>query len=239
MLEINHVVIHVDSNKNVDEFKHHLDNAGVPFEPTWGKKAKGFKVSNIWFGMQYFEIVNIVKSKNLWLPSWAKRHAKGERGTFCILFKIQSPISDLQKKLRDAGYRVTEPERTTFKGFLGLFEKQLPWRFCLTSKIPGTNIELGFIEYDAGAEEQIKPYLVPNGADVGLTGLSRSTIYSDQPMKTNQWIRDLQLILGEKLNLSVVEKLNNMSLSVDVKTSKSNPFSGVGISDVVLLPDYS
>jgi len=238
MLEIDHVVIHIDSSKNVDEFKHHLDNAGVPFEPAWGKKSKGFKISNIWFGMQYFEIVNIVKSKNLWLPRWAKRHAKGERGTFCILFKLQSPISDLQKKLSDGGYRVTEPERTTFKGFLGLFEKTLPWRFFLTSKIPGTNIELGFIEYDAGAEEQIKPYLVPNGSDVGLTGLSRPVIYSEDPINANQWITDLQLIIGRKISLSVVESLNHIALRINVKTSKSSPFSGVGISDVMLLPNY-
>lgn len=45
-------------------------------------------------------------------------------------------------------------------------------------KIPGTDIEIGFIEYDEGAFKKFSPYMVPNSTDVGITGVETCLILS-------------------------------------------------------------
>lgn len=236
MLEIDHIVLHADSAKDLKSFKAKLDEAGIPFEPTWGKKAKGFQISNIWFGKQYLEVVNITEAENLWQPKWAKRHSVGERGAYCIFFKLTTPISVLNQTLQNSGIIVTQPERTEFKWFAGLLTKKLPWQFCLTSKIPGTNIEVGFIEYDDGAEQKFAPYMVPNSTDIGLTGLTKPTVYSNEPNEARHWLEKLQAIIGCTVNLSIEERINQVALQLIVTTSNEYNFSGVELSDVSLNP---
>ena len=59
-----HLVVNVDSFVQEDEnFIKKVHSLGLPYEPKWGKGTKGFKVSNIWIGNEYFELVKI-KSKD-------------------------------------------------------------------------------------------------------------------------------------------------------------------------------
>lgn len=236
MLEIDHLVVHTENINSVEKLKEKLDEVGIPFEPNWGKKAKGFRVSNIWMGKQYFEVVTITDANNLWQPQWAKRFADGDRGTFCIFFKIDFPISELHAQLKDDGFSVTQPERTEFKWFFGLFKKSLPWRFFLTSRVPGTDIELGFIEYDTGAERKFAPYMVPNTREVGLKGLSSPTINSSAPGQSEIWLDRLQNVIGDTLNLSVKPQVGKTVLELNVDAIEGHEFPGVEIVDILLAP---
>lgn len=63
-MKIDHLVINV--NKEIQENKETIKNVhsiGLPYVPKCGKGTKGFKVSNIWIGKEYLELVR-VKTKD-------------------------------------------------------------------------------------------------------------------------------------------------------------------------------
>ncbi|MEJ2035873.1 MAG: hypothetical protein P8X69_07295, partial [Maritimibacter sp.] len=126
---IDHIVAHFDTAREISDLKASLDAAGIPFEPSWGKKAKGFEISNIWIGEQYFELVQIKDDNNLWQPEWATRHRAGDRGAYCLFLDVDEEIETLRARLIGAGIAAGEVQRTSFKWFFNLFEKRLPWRF--------------------------------------------------------------------------------------------------------------
>lgn len=237
MLTLDHIVVHVDSSSEIVELKSKLDSVNIPFEPDWGKKAKGFKVSNIWIGQQYFEIVDILGPDNLWQPQWSARHAKGDRGVYCLFLKTNQAIHDLYDKLSNEGIKPSKPERTRFKWMFGLLAKKLPWQFMLLPKIPGTPIELGIIQYDAGAEEKSKPYMVPNAEDRGLLGLDRAIVSSEDREVASQWLGEVSRILGQELTVAIAEKpatLQNTVMQLTPKVSPDANFSDVVISNVAI-----
>lgn len=47
----------------------------------------------------------------------------------------------------------------------------MPWRHIITPKIPGTDIEIGFIEYDPDPRDIVKRYLIPNADQNGINGI--------------------------------------------------------------------
>lgn len=62
MVRLDHFVINIDNDmKKLIELKKQIAPLGIPFEPTWGKGTKGFKVANIWIGLQYLEMVWLKK----------------------------------------------------------------------------------------------------------------------------------------------------------------------------------
>ncbi|GGX62657.1 hypothetical protein [Saccharospirillum salsuginis] len=236
MLKLDHVVLHSDGTAHVEDLKETLQSAGIPYEPSWGKKARGFRISNIWIGRQYFEIVEIHSDDNLWQPQWADRHREGERGTFCLFLKVDRNIDDVYRQLVDSGVEATAPERTRFKWLFGLLEKKLPWRFITLPKIPGTDIELGIIEYDEGAERKFEPFMVPNGTEVGLTGLSNPVIQSFHSDLAEQWLAQIQTAIGEPLPIAVVARTSDEALHLTVESSAGATFTGAAFSDVTLSP---
>ncbi len=60
-MKLDHFVINVDRKFQVDKniIKNIKDS--IPYEPKWGKGTKGFKVSNLWIGNEYLEMVHILK----------------------------------------------------------------------------------------------------------------------------------------------------------------------------------
>ena len=234
MLKLDHVVLHADGTGEIEEFKRLLDAADVPFEPSRGKKARGFRISNIWLGRQYFEIVDIQNEDNSWQPQWAERHASGDRGAYCIFFKVDRRITEMHQELTANGIRANEPERTSFRWLFGLLEKKMPWQFMLLPKIPGTGIELGFIAYDAGVENKMTPYMVPNGTDVGLSGMSGPTAYSNDPQRAQLWIEQVQSAIGDSIELMVDRRNTDLSLRIAVNTDPGRVFDSVRFSDIEL-----
>ena len=235
-MNFDHVVIHANGTDQVHGLKGKLEEARIPYEPTWGKKSKGFQISNIWIGKQYFEIVDILHQENLWQPNWAERHANGDRGSFCLFLKTTIPVDDVYRRLKDAGVAISEPERTSFKWFFKLFQKKLPWRFSLTSKIPGTEIELGFIEYDKGAEAKFAPFMVPNSSENGINSIAHARILSTEVDLTKSWLVKVQEALDEPIGLAVGEKSEDIALLLELETSEGVQFEAVSIFDVLLQP---
>ncbi len=59
-MKIDHLVVNV--NKEIQVNKEMIKNVysiGLPYVPKWGKGTKGFKVSNIWIGKEYLELVRV------------------------------------------------------------------------------------------------------------------------------------------------------------------------------------
>ena len=238
MLTLDHIVVHVDNSNEISALKSELDKASIPFEPDWGKAAKGFKIANIWIGQQYFEIVDILSADNLWQPQWSERHAQGDRGIYCIFLKTNEPIEQLHAKFLSEGIKATEPERTRFKWMFGLLEKKLPWQFMLLPNIPGTPIELGIIRYDEGAEKKHKPFMVPNTEDIGIVGLSRAVVYSEHCDEAKTYLERIGRIVSEDIPIELNEKGSSeqriIELKAELKADLS--FSGFQVANVAVVP---
>ena len=232
-MTLDHIVIHLDAD-DLGAFKRELDEAGVPFEPGWGKKAKGFRVANLWVGAQYLELVEIVAPENLWQPRWSRRHAEGERGVYCLFLKIDETVEALYERLTAAGLSPSEPERTRFKWLFGLLEKKLPWQFILLPQIPGTPVELGFIHYDTGAEAKAKPYMVPNTEDVGMTGLTGAAVLSREPSEASAWLETLAEAVGRTLPVHVLSAEGGEVLRVRMVLEPGKTFAPVEVGNLLI-----
>ena len=135
---------------------------------------------------------------------WSERHARGERGVYCLFLKTDQAIEDIYAELTREGVNVSQPERTRFKWMFGLLEKKLPWQFILLPKISGTPIELGIIQYDEGAEKKFKPFMVPNAEDKGILGLAEARIVSQMKDKASTWLENISRFTGQALPLKLV-----------------------------------
>lgn len=177
-MKLDHIVVHIDNNEELlTNLKRDIEPLGFPFEPKYGKGTSGFKAANIWIGRQYFEIIRLLnKSGGGWTPKWVKRYNEGLRGIYCI-FLVTDSIADVAKQLKAGGLPVSEPERITFKALFGLLKKTLPWQLIYLPVIPGTDLELGFIQYDPDPNDRIKQYLVPNSDENGISGIETATIH--------------------------------------------------------------
>jgi hypothetical protein len=177
-LKLDHFVVHIDNDEKIlSDLKGEIEPLGFPFEPQWGKGTKGFKAANIWIGRQYFEIIRLLRPDGGgWVPKWIKRHSDGIRGLYCI-FIATKEIEKIASNLKISGLQIQGPERITFKAFFGLIKKTLPWRLIYLPPIPGTNLEIGFIQYDPDPSDRIKQYLVPNSDERGITGVSSARVH--------------------------------------------------------------
>lgn len=61
MIRLDHFVVHIDQDQTKLEFlKDKIAPIGFPFNPTSGKRTKGFQVANIWIGDRYLELILMV-----------------------------------------------------------------------------------------------------------------------------------------------------------------------------------
>jgi len=100
-------------------------------------------------------------------------------------------------------------------------------------------MELGFIQYDEGAERKFAPFMVPNGTDVGLSGLSYPVIKSSRATVAQRWIDQVESTVGSPLPLSVEAKISDVALQLTVNSDSGSNFEGVSFSDVSLVPAHS
>lgn len=171
-LHLDHVVVHIDDDPAIlADLKARLAAVDVPFESDGGKGTRGFKAGNIWIGRQYFEIIRILRPDGGgWVERWVARHHLGKRGLYCLFLKTDR-LDDLIAHLRAAGIETSAPERVTYRAFFGLFRKTMPWRMLYLPPIPGTDLELGFIQYDPDPRDVMKAHMVPNADANGITGI--------------------------------------------------------------------
>jgi len=174
-MHLDHFVIHVDDKSVPANIAEAANSAGFPFNPNKGKGTKGFKATNIWMGREYFEITWLLKKDGGgWIPEWVERYNKGARGLTCLFLRTNE-LDKLENDFlqREIEHRV---ERTSFKVLWGLYTVKLPWRILLLPPIPGTDMEISFIEYDKGAIEKYSKYWKPNSTENGITSINSATI---------------------------------------------------------------
>lgn len=232
-LKFDHVVIHADALEDVIEFKAQLDHRSIPFEPSWGKKAKGFEISNLWCGLQYFEIVQITGGDCRWQPEWVTRDKQGDRGAYCVFFVVPD-IELAYQALFQANLEPSQPERTEIKWFFNLLTRKLPWRFILLPPLPGTKIEIGFIQYDDAVQSRLRKYFEPNTDKIGINGLEIKRIASSNVVSAQKRFTQIVNALGGSSDIEITRSSSNrpellLSALLSDKT-KIEPFAFLNVA---------
>lgn len=193
-MRLDHFVIHVDNDvKILEALKKEIAPLGFPFNPESGKHTQGFVTTNIWIGEQYLEIVHLLQpSVRGWNPRWVEGYNQGKRGVFSIFIAVKD-LDEVHKELLERGIEIPipEPKQSLAKaskdilaavtGLLGLVQskqkKTFPWRSLSLPPVPGTDMDISFLEYDEEAAEEIKTLMKPNAEEYGITGIHRAKIY--------------------------------------------------------------
>lgn len=189
-MKLDHFVVHIENDDAIlEQLKRTIEPLGFPFEPTWGKGTAGFKAANIWIGRQYFEIIRLLKPDGGgWPEKWVQRHHTGKRGVYCI-FLVTDDLSAIANSLSVHGVPIQGPERISFRAFFGLFKKTLPWQLIYLPEIPGTHLEIGFIQYDPDPKDRIKQFLVPNSDERGIMGISAATVHLPLDERSREFLK--------------------------------------------------
>lgn len=175
-MHLDHFVVHVENDlKPLETLASQISLIGFPFRPKKGKGTSGFKASNIWVGDQYFEIVRLLKPDGGgWPVEWVERVNAGERGISCIFLQTNE-LDALFERLKKYGIECSI-EKTKFKVFFGLMTMEMPWRYIKTQPIPGTHVDIRFIQYDLASWDQYRKYMKPNSRDFGVDGIFEAQI---------------------------------------------------------------
>ncbi|NLM21982.1 MAG: hypothetical protein GX207_09600 [Peptococcaceae bacterium] len=212
MTRLDHFVLNIDNDmKKLKELKKQIEPLGYPFEPTWGKETKGFKVANIWIGLQYLEMVWLKKRDGGgWKTDWVEKYNNGYRGIIAI-YLMTDRLDEIKEELKYRGIPVSEPERVSFRWFFGLLKKTMPWRSIFIAFIPGTDLQICYGELDSpDVLEKMKAYMVPNAIDNGIEGVKEAIVKENFSEEAWAYI--------QKLFPDV--KLTGTSLTYDMGTTR-------------------
>lgn len=178
-MKIDHLVVNVD--RNVQEDKNFIEKVhafGLPYEPKWGKGTKGFKVSNLWIGDEYFELVQI-KSQDGggWIESWTKEYHSGHRGLIGFALEVEDIEATYQNLVRQ-NIQVTKPEPLQFKWFFNLLSKTMPWKNAYLPKLEGMPFQF-FLQQmnDEKSKTYMQKYMIPNSREKSINGISEVKIF--------------------------------------------------------------
>ncbi|TET21576.1 MAG: hypothetical protein E3J71_09460 [Candidatus Stahlbacteria bacterium] len=220
-MRLDHLVIHIDNDAEIIErLKKRVTPLGFPFDPETGERTQEFAATNIWIGEQYLQLVRLLQpSVRGWNPRWAQCYNEGKRGVFSIFIAVED-LGEVHKGLleRDIEISIPEPKQSLAKaskdilqavtGFLGLRQskskKNLPWRSLHLPRIPGTDMDISFLEYDEEAKEEIKLLMKPNAEEYGITGIHRAKIYL--PL-WDEGIRFLQKVFPQLIGATTQQKV--------------------------------
>lgn len=220
-MRLDHFLIHVDNDAAIlENLKKEIVPLGFPFDPGSEKSTQGLAVSNIWIGEQYLQIVRLLQpSVRGWNPRWVECYNEGKRGVFSIFIAVKE-LDEVYEGLVERGIEIPEPEpkqslvKTSkdileaVTGFLGLGQskqkKISPWRSLNLPPIPGTDMDINFLEYHEDSEKDIKTLMKPNAEEYGITGIHRVKIYL--PL-WNEGIEFLQKVFPQLLQTTTQQKV--------------------------------
>jgi hypothetical protein len=175
MMRLDHFVVHIDQDQTkLESLKDKIVPIGFPFNPTSGKRTKGFQVANIWIGDQYLELIWLkTKDGGGWRKEWVEKYNRGLRGIFGLCL-MTDQLDSLEKELRKRGVAASAPERITF----GLLRKSLPFRCVYTPPIPGADLQIFFLEMDSQEKYEFmrKYFMKPNAEKNGITGIKEAVV---------------------------------------------------------------
>lgn len=179
MHKIDHLVVNIDEKYQCsNEFINSISDAGYPYKPTWGKGTKGFKVSNIWIGEEYFEMVRLLKKDGGgWVPDWVEKYNQGHRGLICLIIDTNDLDKDYER-LTQVGLDVTVPKFLKFKWFFNLITRTMPWRNSYISFFEGVPLQISIQQMkDEKSREFMRKYMSPNSIENKIKGIKAIIIY--------------------------------------------------------------
>ena len=177
-MKLDHFVLNIDEEYQKDKnMISVIRNVGFPYEPKWGKGTRGFRVSNLWIGHEYLEMVNILRDDGGgWVPEWTKRYHAGHRGMICLMLDTEH-MDELHQSLMQKNISVTSPSWLEFKWFFNLLTRRMPWRNCYLPFFEQVPLQIGFQEMkDQKSRDFMNQYMVPNSRDNGIEGVQKVTI---------------------------------------------------------------
>jgi len=184
MIRLDHAILHIDNDEQILQgLKKTISGLGYPFNPASGEHTHGFAASNLWIGNSYIKFTCLkTETGSGWEERWIEEYNNGHRG-ICALVVATRELDSVKASLTENGIEIYETKKKAGKDIIGLFtdllglKKTLPWKAFFTPAIPGTKMELGFIEYDAASLEELRAAMIPNSAENGIKGIHRAKIY--------------------------------------------------------------
>jgi hypothetical protein len=211
-LKIDHLVVNIDSFVQEDkEFIKKVHSLGLPYVPKWGKGTKGFKVSNLWIGSEYFEFVNIKKQDGGgWIQSWTEKYHDGHRGLIGFALEV-SDIDATYHSLISQGIKVSTPEPLKFRWFFNLLSKTMPWKNSYIQEFEGVPFQF-FLQQlnDEKSKSYMQQYMVTNSKENNINGISQVKIYGALTEKDKNIIKALFQnydVQGETITVSIGTQL--------------------------------
>lgn len=178
-MKIDHLVVNVDSFVQEDKsFIEKVRSLGLPYEPKWGKGTKGFKVSNIWIGNEYFELVKIKSNDGGgWLENWTKDYQRGHRGLIGFALEVDDIEATYQNLIRH-NIQVSPPKPLRFRWFFNLLSKTMPWKNSYLPKFEVMPFQF-FLQQlnDEKSKAFMQQYMVPNSREKNINGILEVKIY--------------------------------------------------------------
>lgn len=213
-MKIDHLVINVDNEYHIEQKTiEMIRKGGFPYEPKWGKGTKGFKVSNIWIGTEYFEMVRLLNQEGGgWKSDWVNYFNKGYRGLICLMLDVDD-INFEYSRLQNKGVQITEPEFLKFKWFFKLLTRTMPWRNSYIDYFQGVPLQIGFQQMkDKKALKFMQSYMVPNSKENGITGINKIVINGDFTCDDYILIQKIFRNTNQEDDLMIVYLLDNQQL---------------------------
>ncbi len=177
-MKLDHFVLNIDKRYQEDEgVIEHIKSVGFPYEPKWGKGTNGFKVSNLWIGNEYLEMVNVLNSTGGgWVEEWTEKYNKGHRGLICLMLDVDD-MDAMYQDLTNKDISATCPKWLEFKWFFGLLTRRMPWRNFYLPFFENVPLQIGFQEMkDEKARTYMNQYMVPNSKDNGIDGIRKAVV---------------------------------------------------------------
>lgn len=178
-MKIDHLVVNVDPSIQEDQaIIKQIQDMGLPYKPQWGKGTRGFKVSNIWIGREYFELVRIKKNDGGgWIREWTDQYLQGHRGLIGFALEVDN-IEETWQKIRNRHIPISTPEPLQFRWMFNLLTKTMPWRNAYLPPFSGVPFQF-FLQQmdDEKARNYMEQYMVPNSRDEHIEGIAEVVIY--------------------------------------------------------------
>lgn len=209
---IDHIVVNVDRKyqENV-QFIEEVNHAGLPYTPSKGKGNKGFKVSNLWIGDEYFEFISI-KSKDGggWIKDWVEKYNSGHRGVIGLFLKTNN-IEETTNLLSSLG--ISGPERISFPFFFNLINFSAKWQNAYLPYFDEVQFQLGFQQVDTPQiEKKMRKRMVSNSKSKGFHGIKSVEFFGPFTSRDFEWLKKVFYCISEDPNQLEIPLKNGQSI---------------------------
>ncbi len=229
---MDHLVVHT-SNQSAQN--HQLETAlqhmGFEFNSRWTRIAHKLESSFMRVGREYVEFNRSLTCDAE--PREGIRARTGFQGVTGIMLKTND-LAALKDRFERRGIEVNGPWTASKIHRSRLIRKRYPWQVMTLPPIPGTDLEIGFVEYDAAAYKFWKLLPVPNSTQNGLELISRVEVALPAFEITRSYLRRiftdarerkgrLIVALGRQ-NLEFVSSDAYVDVKVEVASSNERHF---------------